>query len=174
MIQYGCPSVTLVLRRLRRNTPYLSYKQKENPHFLIRLFVPAPKAACRSSTRSLPHRTLIGLLRLDLPSLLAAPHALTLYVAYLRPSHLRRSLTRRPSVTHRRRVCRWPRHGCWDACAVAPQVFPGQAKGTHEHGRCWWCSRATARHQIPPRCLKSTGLDLSLPYIANVCFKCFR
>jgi hypothetical protein len=38
---------------------------------------------------------------------------------------------------------------------------------------CWCCSRATARRRIPPRRSESTGLDLSLPYVANV-FQVFQ
>jgi hypothetical protein len=93
---------------------------------------------------------------------------------HLCPSHLRRSLPRHPSVAYRQRACRWPRHGRWGACPVAPQVFLGWAKGTHERVRCWWCTSPAARRRIPPRWLKSTGPGLPFPYVANVCFKCIR
>jgi hypothetical protein len=44
----------------------------------------------------------------------------------------------------RRYPCRW-RLG---AGVEAPQVVSSEPRGTHERGRCWWCSHATG--SIPP------------------------
>ena len=42
--------------------------------------------------------------------------------------------------------CRW-----WLGARVgAPQVILGRAKGTHERGQCWWCSRAFRSPSAPP------------------------
>jgi hypothetical protein len=155
------PSVTLVRTRLRGCGPHLSRKQKKNKSPLPRMLIrPAPKQRGRSSVYPLSHRALSGCRAMPFPchcprraSSLPTP---LIYIpitcaAHLRPSHLRRSLSRCLSVAHRRQAGRRPRHGRWGAHAVAPQVFPDQAKGTYECCRCWWCSRVAARRRIPPQ-----------------------
>jgi hypothetical protein len=51
--------------------------------------------------------------------------------------------------------------------------LPQPSKGTHEHGQCWWCSRAATHRRLSPRQLKSTGRPC-IPYVAYICFKCFK
>jgi hypothetical protein len=69
------------------------------------------------------------------------------------------------------------------ARVVAPRVFPGRAKSTHERGQCWWCSRAAAHRRIPHRQLESTDLGLLSPMlqmyvssvldVSEVCCNCY-
>ena len=79
-----------------------------------------------------------------------------------------RSLAVRPSpiaIAHAADPC----HGRWGACAVAPQVFLGRAKGTHEHGGYWWCSCAAGSD--PDRLNRSAQASPLL--CCKVYFRCF-
>jgi hypothetical protein len=55
---------------------------------------------------------------------------------------------------------------------MAPQVFLGRAKGTHERG----VLVVLVRRRSPLALTLIAGVDrprLLLPYVANICFRCF-
>jgi hypothetical protein len=175
-------SDTLVRTRLRGCGPPLSRKQKKFllPRMPIR---PAPKQRDRSFVCPLSHRPLLGCRAMPFPChcprrVPSLPTPLT-YVpitcaAHLLPSHLRRSLSRCLSVAHHCRAGHRPRHCRWGARAMAPQVFPDQAKGTHERCR-WWCSRVTT-HRRMYVAIVTYGSYKSRSDVAHVAYfcKCFQ
>jgi hypothetical protein len=101
MTHHGRPSVTLARTRLRRSGPHLSQKQKNKSPLPRMLIYPALKQRGCSSVCPLSHRRLSGCGAITFPHqpprrTPSLPIPLT-YVpitcaAYLRPSHLRRSL----------------------------------------------------------------------------------
>jgi hypothetical protein len=117
MTHHRCPAVTLVRTRLYRSGPHLSRKQKKQIPTPTYVYPPSSEAAWPLiRLPPFPSRT-VRLRRYALPHQWArrapSPPTPLTYVpitcaAHLRPSHLRRSLSRCLSVTRHRRACRRP------------------------------------------------------------------
>jgi hypothetical protein len=178
MTHHRRPFVTLVRTRLHGCGPISLRNKKKQIPTPSYAYPPSPEAAWPLIRLPPFPPRIVGLPRYAFPRhrprRATSLHTPLTYVpitcaTHLRPSHLRRSLSRCLSVAHRRRTGCRPHHGRWGAHAVAPQVFPDKAKVTNERCRCWWCSRVAARRRIPLQQPKSTGPGLPFPYVVNVC-----
>jgi len=170
MIQFGRPSVTPVRTRLPRSGPQTKNKISHSlvlirpplTNSFVLIYTPRRKHGPSLSTPlsmaprcpcPLPHRALIRCH--------VIPHCRTCRAPVL-DTYAALSLAICPSVSHRRHARRWPYHCRTCAFAVASQVFPAQAKGTNERGRC---SCAVARHRLRLRRPESTSLAFPSPML---------